>query len=220
MPAFTDRFEFRLHSEDTAAEARYPVKAALLVDGGFAVRIATNLAVGVSISRFNRNGSADVTAQIPNPFEFNKFREVTGPSAVLDNTELGYHVRLQDTRPLGRRLRLVLSGGPTYFDVKRQLVSAVQIEEAYPFETATFRSAPASAAKGSGIGFNAGGDLIWTVNRSAGLGVMVRYARASVDFDVAEGSATVDVGGVQATAGLRLYFGGRQLPTTKKPTSK
>jgi hypothetical protein len=195
LPAFNDRFDFLRpvdQAEEATAVADYRGKAALLIDGGFAVRLKGNIGVGVSISRFKGEGSAGVTAQMPHPFLLDTFREVSGNASSLDNTELGYHLQLQYSRPLSRRLRLVVSAGPTFFDVKRDLVTAVQIDEAYPFDTATFRSATASVAKGSGIGFNAGADVAWTFNRSAGLGAMVRYARGSVDPDVAARSVRVD----------------------------
>jgi hypothetical protein len=119
---------------------------------------------------------------------------------------MGYHVQLHFSKPIGKRLRLVLTGGPTLFDVKGQIADTVDVEESYPYDTATFRSVRTSAAKGKGIGFNAGVDLVWTINRRAGLGALVRYARGTADIDSSSRSATVDVGGVQATTGLRVYF--------------
>jgi hypothetical protein len=209
MPGFDERFTFLRpvdQAENATADVRYEGKAALLIDGGFAVRLIKNVGVGVSISRYQGDSHADVTAQIPHPFEFNKPRDVSGTATGLDHTELGYHVQLQFSRMIGHRLRLVLTGGPTVFDVKRQIVDTVEVDESYPFDTATFRSARTSAANGTGIGFNAGVDLVWTINRNAGLGALVRYARGTADLDVAARTASVDVGGVQATGGLRLYF--------------
>lgn len=209
MPGFDDRFTFLRpvdQAENATADVRYEGKPVLLIDGGFAVQLIRNIGVGVSISRYQGDGNADVTAQIPHPFEFNRPRDVTGTASGLDHTELGYHVQLQFSRPIGNRLRLVLAGGPTVFDVSRRIVDTVDVDESYPFDTATFRSARTSAAKGTGIGFNAGADLVWTINRSAGLGTIIRYARGTADLDVAARSVTVDTGGVQATAGLRLYF--------------
>jgi hypothetical protein len=209
MPSFNDRFEFFRpvdQAESASADADFDGKAALLIDGGFAVRMTPSFGAGVAVSRFNGSASADVVAQIPHPFEFNRFREVAGTSPGLDNTELAYHVQLQYARPITRRVRLVLSGGPTYFDVRRQVVSGVEVDETFPYDTAAFRRASTTVAKGSGLGFNAGADVVWTVNRNAGLGVLVRYARASVDLDSAARNVSVDVGGLQATGGLRLHF--------------
>ena len=209
MPGFDERFTFLRavdQAENATADVRYDGKPALLIDGGFAVRLMKNIGVGVSISRYQGDGDADVTAQIPHPFEFNRPRDVTGTASGLDHIELGYHVQLQFSRRIGNRLRLVLSGGPTAFDVRRRIVDTVDVDESYPFDTATFRSARTGAAKGTGIGFNAGVDLVWPITRSAGLGTTIRYARGTADLDVAARSVTVDIGGVQATAGLRLYF--------------
>ena len=206
MPALTDRFTFEMHAEDAGVEAGYRSKAALLVDGGVAVRILRNIGVGVSISRFNGDARAGIAARIPYPFEFNRFRDVSGTSSALDHSELAYHVQLQYSRALTRRLRLVLSGGPTVFDLRRQLVTDVQVDEAYPFDTATFRSAGARAAKGTGIGFHAGADVAWTFGRHAGIGALVRYARGTVDLEGPSRTTSVDAGGVQAGAGLRVYF--------------
>ena len=209
MLGFDERFTFLRpvdQAENATADVRYEGRAALLIDGGFAVRLTKNIAVGVSISRYQGESNADLTAQIPHPFEFNKPRDVSGTASGLDHTELGYHVQLQFSRRIRNRLRLVLAGGPTLFDVKRQIVDIVDVDESYPFDAATFRNARTSAAKGTGIGFNAGVDLVWTINRSAGLGALVRYARGTADIDAPSRTAGVDVGGVQATGGLRLYF--------------
>jgi hypothetical protein len=209
MPTFDERVDFLRpvdQAEHATADVDYGAKAALLVDGGVAVRLTKAVGVGLSISRYQGDGRAGLTARIPHPFEFGRFREVSGADSGLDRTELGYHVQLQYSRPMGTRLRLVLAAGPTVFDVTRQIVESVDIDESYPFDTATFRSARSSAAKGRSVGFNAGADLVWTLNRSAGLGALVRYARGTADLNAPSRTVTVDVGGVQAGLGLRLYF--------------
>ncbi len=205
-PSLGDRFTFEMHAEDAGVDADYRAKAAQLVDGGFGIRLHRAIGVGVSVSRFSGNGRAGIVAQIPNPFEFGKFREVSGTASSLAHTELAYHVQLLYSRALGRRLRLVLAGGPTVFDVRRELVTDVQVDEAYPFDTATFRGASARAAKGAGIGFHAGADVAWTLGRHAGLGVLVRYARGSADLKAPTRTASVDAGGLQSGVGLRMYF--------------
>lgn len=206
MPQLGDRFTFVMHAEDAPVDADYGAQAAPLVDGGFAVRLFRDVGVGVAVTRFSGDSRAAIVAQIPYPFAFNQFREVTGTSSALDHTELAYHAQLQYSRDLARRIRLVLSAGPTFFEVRRHLVTDVQVDEAYPFDTASFRSATARAAKGTGIGVHAGVDVVYLVGRHAGLGAMVRYARGTADLDGGSRSVTVDAGGVQSGVGLRLYF--------------
>ncbi len=205
-PSLGDRFTFEMHAEDASVDAGYRAKAALLVDGGFAVRLYRAVGVGVSISRFSGSGRADITAQIPNPFEFGKFREVSGPVSSLDHTELAYHVQLRYALTLGRRLRLVLAGGPTAFTVRRQLLEDVRVDETYPFDEATFRGATARVAKGTGIGFHAGADVILRFGRGIGVGGFARYARGTADLRATSRTVSVDTGGLQSGAGLRMYF--------------
>lgn len=206
MPPLGDRFTFEMHAEGASVEADHRATAALLVDGGFAVRLRRAFGIGVSVSRFSGSGRAAVAAQIPNPFEFDKFREVSGTASGLDHTELAYHVQLRYSRAIGRRLRLVLAGGPTAFDVRRELVTDVQVDEAYPFDTATFRNANTRAAKGTGIGFHAGADIVWMAARQVGVGALVRYARGAADVKGPSRTVSVDTGGLQIGVGLRMYF--------------
>jgi hypothetical protein len=207
-PALSERFEFLRpvdQAERAVVDTDYRSKAGLLIDGGVAVRLRGRLGVGVSISRFSGEAGADVVAQIPYPFEFGRFREVSGTSAGLDRTELAYHVQLRYSHPLGQRVHLVVSGGPSIFNVRRHLVSEVQVDEEYPYDTAAFRSATARVAKGTGIGAHAEADVNWAFGRHAGLGFLLRYSRGSADL-TGPRSVTVGAGGVQSGVGLRLYF--------------
>ncbi len=206
MPSLADRFTFEMHAEEASVEADHRAKAALLVDGGFAVRLRRAFGVGVSVSRFSGRGRAGIVARIPNPFEFDKFREASGTASGLDHTELAYHVQLRYSRATGGRLRLVLAGGPTVFEVTRDLVTDVLVDEAYPFDTATFRTARARAAKGTGLGFHAGADLVWMAARRVGVGALVRYARGTADLKGPSRTLSVDTGGLQSGVGLRMYF--------------
>jgi hypothetical protein len=207
-PALSERFEFLRpvdQAERAVAEADYRSKAGPLIDGGVAVRLRGRFGIGLSVSRFSGDAGAEVVAQIPYPFEFGRFREVSGTSAGLDRTELAYHVQLRYSRPLGQRVRLVVSGGPSIFNVRRQLLSEVQVDEEYPYDTATFRSATSHVAKGTGIGAHAEADVTWAFGRHAGIGFLLRYNRGSADLNGPR-SVTVDTGGIQSGVGLRLYF--------------
>ena len=96
----------------------------------------------------------------------------------------------------GGRLRLVVSGGPSFFTVQQDIVTEVTITETYPFDTAAFASATTSREKGSAVAFNAGADVMWMLTPRFGVGGLVRYSRATVDLD-APGNRTiaVDAGG-------------------------
>jgi hypothetical protein len=205
-PSLDERFTFRVHAEDAQVDTDYRSAAGVFVDGGFAFRLRGDIGVGVAISRSGGDSRASIAAQIPYPFDFNRFRDVSGSSSGLEHTELSYHLQLRYARPLARRLRLVIFGGPSVFSVRRQIVTEVQVDEEYPFDTATFRGATVRAAKGTGPGFNAGADFVWMMGRRAGVGAMVRYARGAADLSADLRTLSADTGGVQSGVGLRLYF--------------
>jgi hypothetical protein len=209
MPTAGEQFEFFRPvdlAEAASADVRYRSDPALLLDGGVWYRFARRLSAGVAITRFSGSGRAEIDALVPHPFVFNTPRDVSGEAPDLDHVELGYHVQLQYSWPLTRSLRLVLAAGPTFFDVRRDIVESVAVDESFPFDSATFRFATPREATGTAVGFNAGADVVWMFARRAGLGGMVRYARGSADLEGPSRSTTVDVGGLQTGAGIRYYF--------------
>ena len=150
---------------------------------------------------------ASTTSSFPHPFFFNQPREVTGDATGVNRTETAVHVQAMYLVNPGGRLRVVLSGGPSFFNVEQDLVTEVTITETFPYDTATFASAQTSRKKGSAAAFNVGADVMWMLNRTFGVGGLVRFSRASVDLD-APGNRTisVDAGGVYAGGGIRILF--------------
>ena len=203
----TDRILFDSNAETGSIDADYPGRTGVLFDvtGGMRVRRQIGFAVGVS--RAARNGSAQVTAQIPHPFFDDQPRTVSGEAGAISRTETGVHGQLYyDMRPRGP-WRVRFFGGPSYFTVEQEVVTGVDADEAYPFDTAGFRRAATARASGSAIGFNAGLDFARMFNRRVGAGAAVRYSRASIDLDApAERTVSTDGGGMQATIGVRFLF--------------
>jgi hypothetical protein len=207
-PGLSDRFEFATDPiENATVDVRYPAKPIVVVDGGLGIRFWKNLGIGVAISYATGDGSAEIDAQIPHPLQLNQPREVSGEQDAITRTETGVHVQLQYSIPMSSRVMLVLSGGPSRLNVEQELVTGVLYDEAYPFDTATFRSAPTRRSKGSVTGFNAGADLQWMFGRNVGLGGMLRFIRGSVDLTTDKDRRfSVRAGGVQAGGGLRIGF--------------
>ncbi len=202
----TDRFTYTVNVEDATTEARYPSKTGVLVDGGGGVRLWKSFGAAVSVSRSSTSGTARTDSRIPHPFFDDRDRQVSGEARGLSRTETGAHVQLYYVRDY-RRWRVRLSGGPSYIHVEQEVVTGVNLDESYPYDTAAFRSAATRRGKGSAVGFNVGGDVAWMFKPRFGLGALVRFARAEVDFNV-EGAHRVstDAGGAQAGAGLRIVF--------------
>ena len=203
----SDRILFESNAETGSLDADYPGRTGVLVDVTAGMRVRRQVGIAVGVSRTARNGSAQVTAQIPHPFFDDQPRSVSGEAGAISRTETAVHGQLYyDMRPRGP-WRVRLFGGPSYFTVEQEVVTGVEADEIYPFDTAEFRRAATARAKGSAVGFNAGLDLARMFNRRVGAGALVRYSRASVDLDAPEArSVSTNGGGMQATLGLRFLF--------------
>jgi opacity protein-like surface antigen len=214
---FTESHSEPLFQEHLAWQADYELENGVVYDGGVGVRIWQGLGVGVSYSHFRQSSASRVSAQVPHPFFFDRLRPLEGESAPLTHMEQAVHVSAMWMAPGTRRIELGILAGPSYFNVKRDLVEAVDYQESYPFDDATFDGVAVREAGGTALGFHAGADLTFLLTPQVGLGVLVRYSRASLDFDTpAGGSLSMDVGGLQAGAGLRLRFGGK--PRAAQPS--
>ena len=206
-PGLSDRFEFEQNVETATVDVQYPAKPTILGDGSLGFRLWKNLGVGVAVSYATGDGTAEVDAQIPHPFQFDQPRAVTGEQDGVTRTETGVHVQLQYTIPMSPRVLLVLSGGPSRLTVEQEVVTDVLYDDEFPFDTATFRSATTRRSKASVTGFHAGGDLHWMLTRHLGLGAMVRVIRGSVELTtVNDRRISVRAGGVQAGGGIRIRF--------------
>ncbi len=204
---FSDRFEFERNLETGSTDVTYPVKGGFVFDAGGGFRFWKNLAAGVAVSYFTRDDAASTTSSVPHPFFFDQPRQVTGDATGVNRTETAVHVQAMYLVNPGGHLRLILSGGPSFFDVEQDLVSEVVVTETYPFDTAAFGSAKKTKAKGSAAAFNVGADVIWMFGKTVGVGGLVRYSRATVDLDAPDNrTVTVDAGGLYAGGGLRLLF--------------
>jgi len=203
----TDRLLFEANAETGSIEARYPGRTGLLIEAAAGMRVRGRAGVALAVSRSTTSGRASVMAHIPHPFFDDRHRRVDGEASGISRIETAVHLQLYyDLRPRGP-WRVRAFAGPTYFDVEQEVVTAVQADETFPFDTATFGNATTGRATGSGIGFNAGADMSRMLTRRVGAGVMIRYARGSVDLN-APGARHVstDGGGLQAGAGVRLLF--------------
>jgi hypothetical protein len=206
---FGDRFDFAGQfgdPESSTASIDYPVKGGPLVDGTFAVRLWKGFAVGVGVSHFSKRDSATVAAQVPHPFQFNQFRSIEG-STSTSRSELGLHLQFAYLVPLSDRLRVIAFAGPSRLSVEQTFITDVGYTQTFPFDTAQFSTATTRRSSASAAGFNAGADVIWMFAPQFGVGGLVQYSAAQVKEDVGNSrSLTIDAGGIQAGAGLRIVF--------------
>ena len=124
----------RLHRDGVSG------RRGLVIDGSVAVRLWGQLAAGSRTHSFSAIEVVTTVSRVPHPFFFETPREVTG-DAERPESERAVHV--QDDLPLERSgpVAMSLFGGPSFFDLEQDVVSEIQYDEAFPYDTATFRRA-------------------------------------------------------------------------------
>jgi hypothetical protein len=202
-PAFSDVFSYTEYVEKTTITTEYSPKKGPAFDGGGAVRIWRNLAVGVNVSLAKRSTDGSLTGAIPHPFFFNAPRAISGTTAI-ERTENAVHVQALWVIPAGRRLLIAVGGGPSFFSIKQSLVESVTYSESYPYDSATFASASVTQPSASAVGFGGSVDVGYYFSRYVGIGGFVRYARATVEFPTHDSTLSLDAGGFEAGLGLRI----------------
>jgi len=204
---FTESDAFPSNGGETASvTVDHDVKTALGFNAGGAVRVTRQIWLGVQYAMADMKAGASVTASVPHPILFNTPRAVSGSIDNVEHNEQNVHVDLMYALPAGG-MDVKIMAGPTFFNLKQDFVSGVTVSETYPFDTATFASAPTKQLSHSAVGFNAGVDISRALMPQVAIGGLVRYSRGDVKFDdPAIGKQTVKAGGLEAGAGVRFRF--------------
>lgn len=206
-PGFTSTVTFTLNGEGGTMTAKYTFVNAGLITGRGGFRIWGNLGLGVGLSRFSRVGEASIAARLPHPFFFNQFRDVSGTATGLKREETMVSAELSWVLRPARKFDVMLLAGPAYFTTRQDMATLPTYTETYPFDSATFTGVEFRSVRKTALGFTAGLDLSYLFNKHMGLGGLVRFSRATATFSAAAGSSSsVTLGGIQASAGLRIRF--------------
>jgi hypothetical protein len=205
MTTLEQASELAKYVEPATLAANAPAPPGPLLDGGVTVRVWRNLGVTAAVSLVGTDGPAEIVAEIPHPFYFDRPRTVEGEVA-LWRQEAAVHAGAAwlFERPA---LDILVFGGASFFQVMQDLVGDVTFDEQYPYDMATFADAETERVEGSATGFNLGADLTWKLSPRWGVGGLVRYSRAELPLDIDGVKAgTLTAGGVAVAGGLRVRF--------------
>lgn len=203
----SDRLEWEEHFETAVADVNYGSGTTRWLAGGVGVRLWRQFGVGIAVSSASRDAAAGIEARIPHPFHFEQPREISGQTDALSRSETGVHVQVLYLVPTAGRLRIVLSAGPSRIEARQDTVTEVRYTDEFPFDTAAFQRADTRALSATAVGFNAGADAAFMFTRAVGVAGIVRFTRASMELARPDGGRlSIEAGGVQVGAGLRLAF--------------
>ena len=221
---------FTLFAEEGDFEADYEVGGGTVRDGGGSVFLWRNIAAGVSVSRVSSTDTAGLDARLPHPFFFDQPRTLSGTAGGLLREEVVTHLHGAYIVPIEDWVMLSVFGGPSFFNVKQDLVWQTRHREvAFPFDAVAFEGANIGRSTATKVGVHAGIDASFFVLpklglgesewlRRIGFGVLIRYSRAELDVTSLEirderGTRTVafegpalQLGGMHAAAGVRVRF--------------
>jgi hypothetical protein len=169
--------------------------------GGFGLQLAGTWAGQIT--------DATVTASVPSPLPGANARTVSGRATQIHRQEGALHVDASFAVPASRssRAQVVVFAGPSLFRVKQDLVTGVTVNEAPPFTTATFVSATVVESTKQHLGANGGIEASLRLYKALGVGVLIRYSRATLTFSpTPDVNISVNAGDLQVGGGLHFRF--------------
>ena len=188
-------------------DATYAIDNGVIFDVGGGFVLGRDFALAVAYTRFNRDDDGSVDARIPHPFFFNRDRAIAGSAANLGRTEHGVHLQVRWFAPVPGPFEVVVFGGPTFFNVRQDLVTSVGFSHSFPFNEASFTTASIARRSDSAVGYNVGADVSYFFSPHIGVGGLARFTRGSVDLASEDsGLVSTDAGGFHTGGGLRLRF--------------
>jgi hypothetical protein len=200
---------FPLYLESATFEVRGETGSGAVIDVGAAYPlrrrfVGGELFGGLSYSRVGGDLGGPLSGQVPHPLIFDSPRPISGSVSGLDHVEHAIHFQAVWLHPISNRIEIALSAGPTLFIVSQDLVSAISLTEAG--SSVSLAGTTIQNVNDNAAGFNVGMDGSYRLTRRLAVGAFVRYAGGSVDLPAASGNVSLDVGGVQVGAGVRLRF--------------
>ena len=112
----------------------------------------------------------------------------------------------------GKKVRVRVFAGPTYFRYSADMVSDINITQSaspyYPANDVEITGYDSVTTEGTGWGFHVGGDVSYFFSRVVGVGGFGRYSygKVTVSEPMSEIDQEIVVGGFQLGGGLRLRF--------------
>ena len=195
---------FELYDEEGSVASAQDVGGGGFFDISAGYKVWRNLAAGIGFSRTGSSSDAAIAASVPDPLVFSRLRPATGSASDLSHSETVISLTGTWMVPVTDKIDVGISAGPSIFNVKQDLPSAVTVAEPGP----TVSNVAVTDASATSVGLNFGVDVTYMVttwkDTGIGVGALARYTWGSVDLDGASDKLTV--GGFQIGGGLRLRF--------------
>jgi hypothetical protein len=199
---------FSLYEEDARIDSRQTVSAGGVFDLGFVYRVGPNWGIGLGYTTASGSADAIVEGALPHPIFFAQPRVFSAGVPNLDTRERAVHLQAVLFVPFVENVDFTFAAGPSFFRAEQAFSRTVSFAEVPPtFNTVDITDIEVVSLSESATGFHISGDVTYSFLPNVGAAFMLRYARATVDMTLGDGT-TVELrpGGFQVLFGARLRF--------------
>ena len=193
---------FELNQEQAEITSTQPLDGGGFFDLMAGARLWKNLGAGFSFSSRSTTSDAAFNASIPDPIEFDRFRQVSGTTPGRDFGDTTFALLLVAGFRVTEKIDAIAFIGPAFRNVDADLLDTATVEETSdelnPSVTPTYKRVSETLT-----GVQIGVDLRYMFTPTFGGGGFLRYSGGG--GDLADG-ARVGAPGVQVGFGLRVRF--------------
>ena len=203
----TNTLQVEIYDETATYEAAMTSPGGLVFDASVGVRVVGNLGVGIGATVLNARGMIALDGSVPSPLVRGRHRTASREQPGLKHQQIGVHIPVVYMVPVSERVQVALSAGPSWFRLRHDALATVTLsDEVAPYNMVSLTGLTTTVEEGFGIGYNTGLDVTFLLTRWFGAGVFARYTGGMVEIEMPGGLQSIDVGGLQAGAGLRFRF--------------
>lgn len=215
--SFEQSVSFPYRLETASERSTYHVGRGLAIDVGGGVMITQRLGVAAAFGRFTNAQPADYTLTLPHPLIFNMPTTHSSTTGDLRRVETAVHIDAVFEPVAEGPFAVMVFAGPSRVRVTQPVIKDVQFTEGFssgPTYDFTLDGTDLQADAATAWGLNAGGALVYFIQRDVGIGAIVRVVRARVQVDDPlqtalqhhAVSAGLDAGGTVVAVGVHVRF--------------
>jgi hypothetical protein len=205
--ALTESRSFPIFRETATADVNYRDSRRSGYEVGALVRIRGPVGVVASAELFDGAPSATYRNRLPHPFFFDQPRELSGQQPELSWSERALHVDPVLSLDFGSRLSVDAFSGVSLFFIETELVDEIHYQEVFPYDSLVSNGTTLRLMEARPLGYNFGVSTTLRLFGVLGMNFGLRYSRAQVRLDLAEGREIhFDAGGLRFGAGLSILI--------------
>jgi hypothetical protein len=203
----TESRSFPIFNETATLDVNYRGRRRSGYELGALVRVHGPVGIVASAELLDSAPSATYRDRLPHPFFYDQHRELSGERPDLSWSERAIHVDPVLSLDFGPRLSVDAFSGVSLFFTETEVLDEVLYEEVFPYDSLVSKGTRFRRMKARPLGYNVGVRATLRLLGVLGMNFGLRYSRAKVRLDLAEGREShFDTGGLRFGAGLSILI--------------